>query len=817
METIHGSVRLRPTRIGLLVRPTQKNHALVREFIRTCSCLWGGPFNPIIPVCRSLPKPWRQEAFKEISGGGLADAFIRFFEPDVFVEAEAGLAKEVGIEDSRRSIYSRSVPFKQFTESKRQRRAEFKFGLTAFDIYRELYRKDFRFASREPRKVVLVNDPDPFFESVFGAFPSNENLKYFAKSFEDVFKPSILPATAETCLKIYKEEPFTPFHATTFQLEVNHDRHSDGPTVFVFDPNQTVDLIDFWNLRQFKPDVIAINIHWFAAFEPMIHKIIKTNHRPLNDNGVMISTTVEFARSIGAEKADPLVKKHLTGLPEGSFSWKPWFDPIWRNNWRGGGIQPRRAEVYSKELSFEDSPSADKQPSIRVPSIDPEFASRFSYASNSARWVNVIKLAEYSASDSGFALIFPPNVKDARGVNPDPGHSICTKEGIVNLRQFKGLNIRLRVFRKQEAVISWLKSYGIDAEPSSSGRNAEQILNSGWRVKSGRLFCDEGTIKLLDKMARQRREDEDGNVTEYPDRTASVSEWKAALGRRSNALWTRTKLSDFTDANVIRIGLALACPHCAKENWYSVEALDYQLTCERCLKEFPFPQAEIKFNEGDWRYRVIGPYSLPHYADGAYGTILTFRVFNETLSVGDTPNVLSTGLNVKINGQPFEIDFAGWYSEGTKFWIDRTPVVVFGETKSFGNEVFADKDVQRMKALAEKMPGSYVVFSALKKELSSTEKARIRKFAEWGRVPQKNREPRAMVIILTGNELFADHHVKDVWEKLGGRHAEKATPAYVNLDDPWELADLTQQLYLDMPSYWQWLGARRRKRSKKSA
>ena len=186
--------------------------------------------------------------------------------------------------------------------------------------------------------------------------------------------------------------------------------------------------------------------------------------------------------------------------------------------------------------------------------------------------------------------------------------------------------------------------------------------------------------------------------------------------------------------------MALPCPHCAKENWYSLTDLDYDLTCERCLNTFPFPQASIKFNEGDWRYRVVGPYSLPHYTDGAYATILTLRLFNRTLYLSDTPTVFSTGLMVKVDGRASEIDFAGWYSEGNKFRVNQNSgSFVFGETKSFGNEVFREKDVQRLKALAEKIPGSYVVFAALKKELSKNEKTRIRKFAEWGRVPEKPR------------------------------------------------------------------------------
>ena len=121
MESVYGSVALRPTRIGFLVRPNQQNYSQVREIIRTCTCLWGGMFNPIIPVCAALPAAWRQDHFKEITGRGLADAYIRFFEPDVFVEAEVGLAKEAGISDAKRFHSERAIPLTQFVRGEGRR------------------------------------------------------------------------------------------------------------------------------------------------------------------------------------------------------------------------------------------------------------------------------------------------------------------------------------------------------------------------------------------------------------------------------------------------------------------------------------------------------------------------------------------------------------------------------------------------------------------------------------------------------------------------------------------------------------------------
>jgi hypothetical protein len=75
----------------------------------------------------------------------LADAYIRFFEPDVFVEAEAGLAIEAGIEDLKRFGWERVAPLRKFVRPEDKRHDDFAFGLSVLDIYKELYAKEFKF------------------------------------------------------------------------------------------------------------------------------------------------------------------------------------------------------------------------------------------------------------------------------------------------------------------------------------------------------------------------------------------------------------------------------------------------------------------------------------------------------------------------------------------------------------------------------------------------------------------------------------------------------------------------------------------------
>jgi hypothetical protein len=99
-------------------------------------------------------------------------------------------------------------------------------------------------------------------------------------------------------------------------------------------------------------------------------------------------------------------------------------------------------------------------------------------------------------------------------------------------------------------------------------------------------------------------------------------------------------------------------------------------------------------------------------------------------------------------------------------------------------------------------------------DLSPNEVGRLVKLAEWGReYIIDRRETRAPVIVLTAAELFTPFSVQETWKQMGGRHAELIERGWVRVDDLRELADLTQQLYLNMPSYGTWFEARSKRQA----
>ena len=133
--------------------------------------------------------------------------------------------------------------------------------------------------------------------------------------------------------------------------------------------------------------------------------------------------------------------------------------------------------------------------------------------------------------------------------------------------------------------------------------------------------------------------------------------------------------------------------------------------------------------------------------------------------------------------------------------------LVFGEAKSFGRDTFKPEDVGNLRALAERFPGAVLAFATLRlpNELSSTELESIRTLALWGReYVDGDFRTRAPVVVLTGIELFAGFSLDDAWKKAGGEHAQFGEARGLETANLRILADVTQQLYLGLPSYSSW-------------
>jgi hypothetical protein len=354
---------------------------------------------------------------------------------------------------------------------------------------------------------------------------------------------------------------------------------------------------------------------------------------------------------------------------------------------------------------------------------------------------------------------------------------------------------RLEIASGESVFAEWLRSKGWQPELSDKGHIAKQMLKQlGGEFGIG-LLATEGVVEFLAKLAQNR--------------TIHEAAFRGSIAQIANKqkyhLPTAERIAArLVEARVVQPGLEMQCPTCRQHSWYSVKEADYQLRCPKCLEEFVLPASNLKHIA--WAYRAIGPFSLPQQAYGVYSVLLTLRFFMRQLDCAITPLLSFTS---KKGSTSIEADLGLFFRE-SKYKVTR-PDLVFAECKTF-NE-FDRRDADRMLLLAAEFPGAVLVFSTLRKSLTSKEKRILKRVAHRGRRYWKADRPYNPVLVLTGNELFADGNPRQVWEEMGGVHASHAR-SWGDRSELVALADDTEQIYLEMKSWHLWLEERERRKVK---
>jgi hypothetical protein len=317
---------------------------------------------------------------------------------------------------------------------------------------------------------------------------------------------------------------------------------------------------------------------------------------------------------------------------------------------------------------------------------------------------------------------------------------------------------------------------------------------------------------MLNDMAGgvRRKGSGDHAVEEIFDRRSkSVKDWSDLVARRNNRkMLPKVRLQDFTDRGIIRLGLKSACPNCQGVNWSSLTSVDYSITCERCQKDYPFPQASLDKHNGNWSYRVVGPFAVPDFARGSYGALLALGVV-QSLGFDRDRMTFATALSLKLGGQEAEADFVAWRAP-ERIGEHRRPELLVGEAKSFGKgDLLKRSDVAKLRLLASNLPEATIVVSVMRSSFTPNERALLVPFVNWCRRPNSKGLATNRVILLTATELFFDFSIKETWSRAGERYAEFAD--YDQTNTIQGLADATQSLYLDMPLYYDHIAAKRRK------
>lgn len=784
-------IKVRPLRLAFLVDPRSTDS--LREAIQINSTLWGGAYNPIIPLYKKSPPAWQDKPLRAPKAENVIKGYLDAFDPDILIRCGTDLP--LYLTTFGLKVVGSGEIWERFRHEKRT--ATPRYGIGVFELLEEIFSKHFRYKEKFPIRIIIPKIPSKltlFWAALLGEFPKDINETVFDQ-FRTALDLEESDVSATTLKTLLQQNVLFPRRITQFEVDVRpHSGFRKDDFLFFLDATRNIDIIDFWNLRALGKQVLPIPKQLVADSDlrAMASDFVNRAHWPYRENPT-IWNFASFVRSRHATLEEMQAYATSLGIKKaGDGDWpaytlQRWYPRIW-DEWGRDKDGADPADVIGEEKAIE---IAETKGRVQFQTLLPEFAIR-SGGYQEACCANEVTFRIYGTSEA-VAQVLPKtnglNVK--RVISPlasFPDNCRVGRNGLVRLVEHHGWTEHWDVPLAQQVFFAWLKDVGWEAELSPPGRIAREIFTQLEGLP--RVFANEELLKLLEHM----------NGGPISERELPVGEVKNRLAQMS----TTTGLHDYLiSKNVFRIGAKVQCPSCQRNSWFSVDDLKDQLACPKCLKHFP---AVGNIDQSTWSYKTTGPFSISGFADGAYCVLLSLNFLGERRLNKSLTSSLS--FIAKGNGKTeIEADFGALWQEGLFGVV--TKGAIFGECKTFGK--FEKKDIERMRKIAGRFPGAVIAFCTLRKELEKGEVREITKIAKGGRKHWKSERPMNPVLILTGNEILSMWGPPKCWEDLG--LSKQFDHVYGLLD----LCNATQQIHLKLPPWQQtWREGWERKRQRRA-
>ena len=758
MASGYANVKLRPIKFAFLI--PYNDTASLLQAIQLNTFLWGGVYNPIIPIYKSIPRNFPQHLKEHIRDKDYFQTYLNTFSPD-FVVRLGDCANQSFDKDSSENISASDI----FIGFETWRVPHYGIGL--FEVLNHFASDEYKYLQRNPKKLIVPTFSGRyslFLSSVFGQM-SIEINEIFDKSYASHFESEHPDCSITTYTELLKSENLFLRRLTAYQI----NQIGNSPCILYLDANKFIDIVDYWNLRALGFNVLPVAKQAINSTSLRQHVVdfIEQNYKPshypnitLYESSSMNTFDFEaenFLKSLGVpfrcpirDNEIPKDKVHLSYLPL-------------LNDWAfNNSIKSRiRSPIVKESRVTIDNDTG------QVKLLSPEFMFP---TIRRAAFANDIELTTYQDEKMMAEVIPEGNNLVAICIGGiDFPEWRATKGKFTYLSHFSDWTFQLKLPLAEEVFFRWFQNTDFNTSISNAGRIGKQMLKSLGGVRGTWLLANEQIFDLIyQKFNYKNKRKTDGaekNIDEskavnYDDLWASLqriaNQSEYYLYKNPQKLFTK-----LLESQIIRLGIEVSCSFCNQPSWYSIDEIKYKVKCANCLENFILPTHSPK-NELRWSYRTIGAFSpaTTHY--GSYSALLTLRFFAITLRGKTTPIF---GLEIKnknkLQSKIPEADLTLFFQEDFIF-ADKNDLI-FVECKTYNN-AFKEKDLKTMQLLAEDFPNAFYVFATLEKELKPEEKKAISKFIRF----LKRKEPKkaiAQVIILTGTELYSEKAPPECWKE----------------------------------------------------
>ena len=727
LESLKINEKLRPIRLAFLISCREPGSVL--DAVKHSTCLWGGMFNPIVPIWKKFPT--KKEKDRVIG-------LLKDFDPDFIVNLST-----LTIPNEINHIYKKRIIHRNnFVEKINNEWLFYKIGLSIISILRYSIHPDIK-RFKDSSKVIISNiqkgcKVEKYWSFIFGNFP-DEN---YYNEYKDSLNANEINCSFDVIRDIDLFEVIYPILFTAFNLIIGKD--SDGFSsniIYLGNSLNLRDLVEFWNIRASGKNIIFVPINNYELFEKNIIKMIRTNEH--FSNSIRNNIDLQKGPSISNDEFNQ-ISNYVNRLTKNPISTQNWL-PDWGReiNHVVKDINPCSLEdTSSKEVSIFDG---FKLTPIKL--LSPSFFSIIgTQLYKDFSWAIEIQLGDITDSDFFFTA---PNDKlleryIQRNMYMDFSKmSRISNNGVVLFSSHIKGDVQIFPQKVFDLFKELFKENGFSIKLSSPGNYAKQIINSMGGLNGCRVFKIRGVREVLHQLSNLSKDvKKNENINKISRFGLTYGEIKSIIGSRNKdkfggpnwdsksykdliiyrgqqkSLNPEITLDYLINKNILRTGLRLTCRNCTKEEWYDISEFSDKFKCKYCFEEQNIGVLDKK----EWFHKANGLFMIPDSGMGSLAMILTLWRLKHASHLEYFKYISSFNINNSENSIKGEVDFACIIVKP----FENTYDLIIGEAKNYTD--FSNSDFKKLTSISRKFSHKpYLCFCTLKDEFSSIERKEIKK------------------------------------------------------------------------------------------
>ncbi len=638
------TVSYRPLRIGFCVNENNINEIILAAQINTI--LWGGIYNPIIPVG---------------SNKRLSSALVKLFNVDFLYAVNETENLKQFIEKYEKGELPNLFHALIFQQD--QRNYVRNGVLDISNIIDRYWDKEINSSRTSDFVLPKWEQTDPLdrlFNLEFGSFPSQYNSIYkYEEAYKIGLKARIVKIAPTAQIPVKLAHKTVPIVMTTDNLEVILNMRVVGRDgIFIGDHTKASDLMNYWNVRASGTHLSFVPVQYTERVVPYVKDYFEDIKQHTQNSPFYQGANIWYDPSLGEEivktvSANFLAQNEVrTHHRINSLTWEVQSDkpgiPTFENLSVLASVDKESSNSPSISFQLPQKPfNKNTYNNRQLLAFDFDPITQFEYIGYTLKLPDLTDLNEWYSRKITF--------------NPDSLRLTNGKPTLII--QVHDQTEKVFPIRNQELILKLFERSGITAKSSQAGHITQRLIEQMGKLDNCRVFKITGVRKLMDQLSANTLTTR-GNATrviwdEDPvtHQSSFTKHERLFIQQRTQPNLTTSEVFDFLiEKNVFRVGLEPTCPNCNLSFWLAIKDARDEVQCEYC--GYTFKIAMQLRGISDWKFRRSGLFGKDNNQEGALPVILTLMQLERRSSWDRFAFSTALKLDSTTLGIDCETDFA---------------------------------------------------------------------------------------------------------------------------------------------------------------